>query len=458
MDTLSPLIRFFARRFNMGLESGMDVRKAKRIVLCNQISISVALLNLPYILIYPFMGKGALGWMEVPLFLGYASVHRLNGAGRILFSRWFLVALANMDILTYTLALGRTTGMHLLFLPACWAPLALFDWDNRKSLVFSVGLSSLLLVGVEAFGPMHGLDPLSPVSEGRLHLMTVITAVLVQGLFAVYFFRANGYTESALAQAGRHAQVADRAKGNFLASMSGEIRNPLDNILGSAKTLMKSGLGLDHLETLQDIHSSATDLSGIVGEILDMSQIEAGKMALEQVHFPLTALAHSILRPFEYEAGNRGIEMALEIGDTVPGLVTGDPARLKQVLRNLLGNAVKFTDRGRITLRIHRNTPDTLAFQVEDTGVGIPEHAEGRIFEPFFQADSSTSRKYGGTGLGLFISKQIVEMMGGKLAFRAASGGGTIFHFLARFPEAQVDVTPVKDASANDGPLKAPVS
>lgn len=429
--------RFFNRIFDMGLEAGMDVRKAKRIVLSNQISISVAILNLPYVLIYPFMGKGALGWMEIPLFLGYASVHRWNGAGRTLFSRWFLVVLANLDILTYSLALGRNTGMHFLFLPACWAPLALFDWENRKSLLFAAGFSSLLLLGVEAFGPMHGLDPLSPESERHLHLLTVATAVLVQCLFAAYFFRANQGTEAALAQAGQDAQAADKAKGDFLASMSGEIRTPLQTILGASKTLMKSGLGPDHLETLQDIHSSAADLSGIVGEILDMSQIEAGAMKLDRAAFPLTALAHSVLRPFEYEAGSRGIEMVLEIGDTVPGLVLGDAARLKQVLRNLLGNAVKFTDRGRITLRIDSNTKDTLGFEVEDTGIGIPAHAQGRIFEPFFQADSSASRKYGGTGLGLFISKQIVEMMGGKLAFRSAAGGGTVFHFLAGFPEAR---------------------
>jgi CheY-like chemotaxis protein len=176
----------------------------------------------------------------------------------------------------------------------------------------------------------------------------------------------------------------------------------------------------------------------ILNEILDLSKIEAGKMELEHRPFDLAQAVAAVLKPFEYEAGRKGISLALDMGGDAPAWVVGDSTRFKQVLRNLTGNAMKFTAEGGVTIRIRAGAkPGALDFEVEDTGPGIPEEARGRIFQSFSQADDSTTRKYGGTGLGLAICKQIVELMGGTIGFRGRAGGaGTVFHFSIPFPAA----------------------
>jgi signal transduction histidine kinase len=447
MAALSGIVDALGRAFRMGAGDSMDPRRAKRIVLSNQISISIALLCLPYVLIYLFHGAGVMGWLEIPIFLGYLCVHRLNRAGFTWFSRVWLITLANLDILIYTVSLGRSTGQHIFLLAAGIAPLALFNAEEKWSIIYGVVLSTLLLAGTEAFAPEIGM--FEPIAGDGLHGMRVVqmaTLCIVQSLLIFYFFHGNRKTEIALALARDSAKEADQAKSLFLDKMSGEIRAPLNEILGLSHLLLKSGLGAERRETLEDIQVSTQDLMTIVDEILDLSRIESGRMRLEAAPFSPLRLGHSVLRPFEFEAGRKGLELALETQGELPSHLIGDSARLKQVLRNLLGNAFKFTETGRIVLRIGVVTPtgaaadpQILRFEIEDTGIGVPEAARARIFEPFSQADASTTRKYGGTGLGLFISKQIVEMMGGAIGLRPRPGGGTIFHFhvaLRRVPES----------------------
>src|SRR5690606_24405332 len=188
-------------------------------------------------------------------------------------------------------------------------------------------------------------------------------------------------------------------------------------------------------ETLEDIQLSAQDLLRIVDEILDLSRIESGKMRLEPVPFSPLRLANSVLRPFEYEAGRKNLILSLEPDENLPSHLAGDASRIKQVLRNLLGNALKFTESGNIVLRIRNGAQVSgsdfhwLSFEVEDTGMGIPEEIRGRIFEAFTQGDASTTRKYGGTGLGLFISRQMLELMGGSLTYQPGNPGGSVFGF-----------------------------
>jgi signal transduction histidine kinase len=447
MAALSGIIDALGRASRMGAGDSMDPRRAKRIVLSNQISISIALLCLPYVLIYLFHGAGIMGWLEIPIFLGYACVHRINRAGFTWFSRFWLITLANLDILIYTISLGRSTSQHIFLLAAGIAPLALFNAEEKWSIIYGVVLSTLLLAGTEAFAPEIGM--FEPIVGDGLHGMRVVqmvTLCIVQSLLIFYFFHGNRKTEMALALARDSAKEADQAKSLFLDKMSGEIRAPLNEILGLSHLLLKSGLGAERRETLEDIQVSTQDLMTIVDEILDLSRIESGRMRLEAAPFSPLRLGHAVLRPFEFEAGRKGLELSLEAQGELPSHLIGDSARLKQVLRNLLGNAFKFTETGRIILRIGAATPteeaadpQTLRFEIEDTGIGVPEAARARIFEPFSQADASTTRKYGGTGLGLFISKQIVEMMGGAIGLRPRPGGGTVFHFhvaLRRVPES----------------------
>ncbi len=438
-------IRVMAGLFRYGADASLDPRRSKRIILSNQISISIALLSLPFAVIYLRSGAGLMGGLELPIVTGYASVHRLNKAGHTRFSRLFLITLANLDIFTYTLSMGTSTQQHLFFLLAGWAPLVLFDWEERKSILYGIFLSSILFIGTEVFVPYVGLfEPVAAESLSRMRLLQMITLETVQSLLIFYFFRGNRTTEMTLAVAGEAARSADEAKSRFLARMSDEIRSPLNEILSLSHLLIKTNMGPERRETLDDIQVSAQDLLSIVDEILDLSRIESGKMRLEREPFSPMRLGHSVLRPFEFEAGRKRLELTLDADPGLPGHLFGDAARLKQVLRNLVGNAFKFTEAGKVVLRIRYGPAESgthaevLACEIEDTGIGIPEEARARIFEPFTQGDTSTTRKYGGTGLGLFISRQIVELMGGSLGFRPAGAGGTVFHFqvpLERAPD-----------------------
>jgi signal transduction histidine kinase/CheY-like chemotaxis protein len=442
-----PFSRPLYKAFRAGAGPSLDPRRAKRIILSNQIALSLAFLSSLYVLIYLATGARLMGWLEIPIALGYASVALINLGGRDWLARAFLITLANLDILGYTLFLGTDTSQHLFFLLAGWAPLVLFDWGERKTIVYGILISSALLLGAEAFAPAKGL--VERIADGdlpRMRLTQVATMQIVEFLLIFYFFRGNRRTEMALALAGEAARTADEAKGRFLTRMSGAIRSPLAEIISLSRLLLKSGLGPERNGTLEDMRMAASDLMAIVDELVDLSRIEAGRMSLAAAPFAPLRLGHQVLRPFEIESARKGLDLSLEADPGMPSLLSGDAARLKQVLRNLVGNACKFTDAGKVVLRMRYEAggtpgPSFLHCEIEDTGIGIPEAARATLFEPFAQADASTTRNYGGTGLGLFISKQIVELMGGGIGFRPGPEKGTVFHFRVPLPIAPIPST-----------------
>ena len=231
------------------------------------------------------------------------------------------------------------------------------------------------------------------------------------------------------------AQRANRAKSEFLANMSHEIRTPLNGVLGVTELLTDTETVPERRAYLGMVKSSGESLLGIINDILDFSKIEAGKLDLDAMDFDLPALVDQTMKSFSLNAGQKGIELICQAQD-VPGTVVGDPTRLRQVLTNLLGNALKFTAKGEIVVEAQVAGQDADAvsvhFSVRDTGIGISVEQQRKIFEPFVQADSSTTRKYGGTGLGLTVSLRLVEMMGGRLWVESEPGHGSCFHFTAR--------------------------
>ncbi|RMH22471.1 MAG: response regulator [Acidobacteria bacterium] len=258
-----------------------------------------------------------------------------------------------------------------------------------------------------------------------------------------------------LAAAKSAAEAANRAKSEFLANMSHEIRTPMTSIIGMAELLGKDGLTPAQEHCLKTITTSADALLRLVDDILDFSRIEAGGMTLERERFRPAALVDDVVRLLEPSAEVKGLVLSVELAADLPPWVEGDPNRLRQVLINLVGNAIKFTDRGRVRIAASRLAAEDgwLRFVVEDTGIGIEPRVQEALFDPFTQADGSASRRFGGTGLGLAISRRIVELAGGRIGVDSVVGEGSTFWLEVPLPPV---AAPPEEAPQPPAPLWTP--
>jgi two-component system sensor histidine kinase/response regulator len=339
------------------------------------------------------------------------------------------------------LAASGSAFWMLLLAPLAWAAVLFDDAVVVAAWVASSGTAATLL----------GLQ------LGGRGLPAALLVAAIHGLVA-WVVRASAQRErearAALREALEAARQASQVKSSFLANMSHEIRTPISGVLGMAELALGSDSGDEHREYLESIRSCGQHLLGVVDDILDLSKIEAQKLELSPVPFELTAIFGQALRAMAPRAREKGLELLCDLAPGLPAWVEGDPLRFRQVLLNLVGNAVKFTSHGRVRVRAETEGR-ALVVEVADTGVGIAPERQAHIFDAYAQADETIARRFGGTGLGLAISLELVRRMGGALTVDSQPGRGSTFRFTAQLPwlPAPVGAPPLRLAAAGEWAL-----